>query len=57
MVARMRKLKAEVDQVFIDAEHWSRINPEQEPLNPDPDGSLAIIRANLARSLMREDSR
>ena len=37
---RARKLKAEIEQQFLDADHWNRSHPEEEPIDIDPDGAL-----------------
>lgn len=55
LVARMRKLRQDIAAIFDDAEHWNRLHPDEEPIDPDPDGLLARIAAALDASLAREN--
>ena len=36
-----------IDQMFLDCEHWNNIHPNEEDLNPDPDGSIIRLRNSL----------
>lgn len=40
MILRAEKIKAEIEQIFVDASHWNRIHPDEEPIDPDPDGKM-----------------
>jgi hypothetical protein len=31
-----------IEQIFLDAMYWNSNNPDEEPINPDPDGLLAL---------------
>lgn len=55
LVARMRKLRQDIDDIFSDAEHWNRIHPNEEPIDPDPDGLMGKIAAALDTALADED--
>lgn len=54
---RMRRHRAEVEQIFIDVEHWNRIHPDEEPLDPDPDGTMRRIADAYDKALAIEDAR
>jgi hypothetical protein len=43
--SRARTLKREIEQQFNDCAHWNRLHPKEEPIDPDPDGSLASCLA------------
>lgn len=43
LLARSRNLADEIEQLFIDAEHWNRLHPDLAPINPDEDGVLRLI--------------
>jgi len=51
ILARARKLRADVQQAFDDAAQWNHIHPQEQPIDPDPDGQLARIRDGLDRML------
>lgn len=44
---RARRIKAEVEQIFRDAAYWNQYvrAPDQEPIDPDPDGALLSLIA------------
>lgn len=49
--ARARRIAREVEQIRVDAEHWNRLHPDEEPINPDPDGELDAVYAFASRVL------
>ena len=42
-----------VDELFADTAHWNRLHPEEEPIDPDPDGEMAAVR-RYAEAMIRE---
>jgi hypothetical protein len=54
IINRARVLLADIEQTFADAEHWNRVHPYSMPIDPDPDGQLARIKAGLVRMLQAE---
>lgn len=61
IVANVRRSLAEIDQFFIDAEYWNTHSKARlegcDPIDPDPDGQLARIRADYRQFLAAEDAR
>jgi hypothetical protein len=42
LINRARAARQEIEQIFLDVDHWNRIRPAHEaPIDPDPDGALA----------------
>lgn len=35
-----RRIIAEVRQIFADADRWNHLHPDEEPIDPDPHGTL-----------------
>lgn len=56
IIARARKLRAEIAQTFADAEHWNRVHVpwKGKPIDPDPDGQLQRIAEGIDRMLAHE---
>ncbi len=46
-----------IEQMFVEAIYWKLCRPEEEPINPDPDGYLAEEWAKLADFLIKEIER
>lgn len=44
---------ANVDQIYIDAAHWNRLHPDEQPIDPDPDGEMAAVK-RYAQAMIRE---
>lgn len=59
LVERTRKLRQEIEQIFIDTAYWNEnVRPEGvEPIDPDPDGQLKRAAQGLDRTLAVEDAR
>lgn len=49
LIARVIELRSDVRQIFDDAAYWNeRVRkPEEEPIDPDPDGVLALLLQKL----------
>lgn len=57
LIAKAQRIHDGIKQMFIDAEHWNNLHPEEKPIDPDPDGflkhMLEVIGAVLARERIR----
>lgn len=53
LLERKKNLIAEIEQIFVDAEHWnSSVRAEHEdPIDPDPDGTLGALWASLRKGV------
>lgn len=49
LVARAKYLKSEIEQIFLDAEHWNNAvrKPHEELIDPDPQGELKQLLNGL----------
>ena len=47
IIARAKHIVSEIDQMFRDAEYWNSRNPNEPPIDADPDGTLRQLRVNL----------
>lgn len=47
IIKRAEVLRAEISQIFLDADHWNEARTVFEKIDPDPDGTLK----NLANKL------
>ena len=56
LIARARKIRADIAQLFAEAGHWNRVNvPWKGPaINPDPDGQLKRLAVGLDQLLVVE---
>jgi hypothetical protein len=45
-----------VDQLFSDAARWNRLHPNEEPIDPDPDGEMAAVK-RYAQAMIKECKR
>ncbi|MGE0363026.1 MAG: hypothetical protein AB7R67_20095 [Vicinamibacterales bacterium] len=57
ILAEARRIRAEIEQIFIDAEHWNRIHPSEEPIHPDPDGRLRRLAKGIDQMLASDPGR
>jgi hypothetical protein len=48
---RIKKQLEEINQYFLDIEHWNRTRP-LEKIEPDPDGKLATLKATLEATVI-----
>jgi hypothetical protein len=55
LVNRMRHLRQEIQSIFDDAEHWNRIHPDEQLIDPDEDWLLQRMADGLDASLAHED--
>lgn len=51
LLKRRARLAHEIEQIFIDAEHWNdHVRKSSEaPIDPDPDGALKRLLENLRK--------
>lgn len=42
-----RRIIAETRQIFADAERWNHLHPDEEPIDPDPHGTLRELLRRL----------
>ena len=54
VISRARKLKAEIEQTFLDANHWNILHPYEASIDADPYGQLAAIKAGIDKMLEAE---
>ena len=49
LLKRRDRLAHEIEQIFIDAEHWNECvrQGHEDPIDPDPDGALMRLLASL----------
>ena len=47
-----KKLRDEIDQFFMDAEHWN--NSTKGAIDPDPDGKLYAMKKSIDKMLTKE---
>ena len=59
LVSRMRAIKQEIDQIFIDADHWNEFarKPNEAKIDPDPDGQLRRLQKAYGAALAVEEKR
>ena len=57
IVNRMKKLKCEIEQYFIDIESYNQNRAADIPIDPDPDGYLGRMLKALTKGLQRENVR
>lgn len=57
IVNEARRIKAEIEQIFIDVAHWNEHvrTPFEEPIDPDPDGLLGHNLAAINKTLTNEN--
>lgn len=56
LIEKMLAARQDIAQMFIDAEHWNTQvrKPDEEPIDPDPDGLLREIAAHYDRLLKND---
>ena len=59
IIDRARTMRAEIAQIFADAEHWNRVSVPRKggAIDPDPDGKLKRLADSLDKMLAAEDKR
>lgn len=59
IIEKARKNLASINQIFIDAEYWNthtrpKFGANTPPIDPDPDGMLVKMRADIELMLANE---
>lgn len=51
LLKRRKDLAREIEQIFLDAEHWNTSvrKIDEAPIDPDPDGELKRMLASLRK--------
>jgi hypothetical protein len=54
-VERAEEILAEINQIFLDADHWNCCvrKPGEANIDPDPDGALLSAKRNLEAFITR----
>lgn len=47
---------ATADQLFADTAHWNRLHPDEQLIDPDPDGEMAAVK-RYAEAMLQECKR
>ena len=57
IIARAKRLKAEIEQIFTDAAWWNDNgrHPHEDQIDPDPDGLLRRLVDGIDRMLADDD--
>ena len=50
-IEKIKKQLSEIEQIFLDAEHWNQAHPDEELINPDPDNELRKLSWRLKGKL------
>ena len=56
IVANCRLLRADVEQIFRDADHWNRTHPDEDAIDPDADGMLRQLADEIDALLLAEQT-
>ena len=56
IVANCRLMRADIEQIFRDVGHWNRTHPDEEPIDPDPDGTLRQLADEIDALLLAEQT-
>lgn len=40
VIRNFRRVRANMQQLFVDVEHWNRTHPHETPIDADPDGQM-----------------
>ena len=56
LLEQVRMTRAEIEQIFMDAEHWNRMHPNEAKIDVDSDGTLRQTADDLDALLLREQS-
>ena len=56
ILANFRLLRADLEQTFRDVGHWNRTHPVEDPIDPDPDGTLRQLADEIDALLLAEQT-
>ena len=54
ILANFRRMRADIEQIFLDINHWNRRHPDEDPIDPDPDGTLRQLADEIDALLLAE---
>jgi hypothetical protein len=40
LLANARVMRDELEQIFVDTDHWNRAHPDEDQIDPDPGGTM-----------------
>jgi hypothetical protein len=47
IIDEARRIITEIRQIFVDAERWNSLHPDEKPIDPDPHGTLNELLRRL----------
>ena len=56
IVANFRRLRADIERIFLDVDHWNRTHPDEDPVDPDPDETLQKMADEIDTLLLAEQT-
>ena len=56
LMANGRRMRADIEQIFRDVDHWNRTHPDEDPIDPDPDGTLRQLADEIDALLLAEQT-
>ena len=56
IVANFRRMRADIERIFLDVDHWNCTHPDEEPIDPDPDGTLRQMADEIDTLLLAEQT-
>jgi len=59
MIQKARQMRVEIEQLFLDTDHWNRNvrKASESEIDPDPDGRLKKLGASIDAMLAAENRR
>jgi hypothetical protein len=54
LINEAARIANNIEQQIIDIEYWNSLHPDEEPLDPDPDGQLAQWKHRMESMLKSE---
>ena len=56
IMANFRLVRADIEQFFRDVDHWNRTHPDEDPIDPDPDGTLRQLADEIDALLLADQT-
>lgn len=51
------RISNDIKQMFVDAKYWNELHPNEEPIDPDPDGELGRWKRRMDSLLTSENAK